>query len=334
MFGATNPTQALPISPGDRLRVTIPEGEEFSGLYEINFNGQLELPFVKGIQAVGLEPDQLQKRVFQKLVNEGFFQPSFLRVSVSVVQWAPVEVFVNGAAFQPGRVLINEWSPAEQTQAPVQLGGQAPVNRMLTRAIRRAGGLMPTADVTAVELRRGTKRKVLDLSGVFTGLPFDDIPLIAGDQVVIPDTGVVNPMIVRPSHITPSEVVINISNLTVPAAGNSAAAIGREATNFAYGSRFSHAVVSANCAGGTILTNARRRAVLVRTDRTTGKTTVLEKGVEELLRRSTDDTNNPYLMADDGVACYDSAVINFRDVLGILSAIITPSVLLYNGFGP
>lgn len=322
--------QALPISPGDRIKVTIPEGEEFSGIFEVNLNGELELPFIKGIQAVGLEPEQLQKRVYQALVQQGIFQPSFLRVSLSVVQWAPVPVFVIGSAFQPGRVLINEMSDAEKTQTPVQLSGQAPLNRMLTTALRRAGGITPTADVTAVQLKRGSRKQVIDLSGAFTGEPFKDIPLIAGDQVVVPDTGTVNPLIVRPSNITPTEIEINISNLTVPAAGNSVAGIGAQAKNFPYGSRLSHAVVSANCAGGTMITNARRRAILVRTERVSGKTTAYERGVEDLLRTSTDSSNNPYLMADDGVVCYDSRVTNFQGVLSIINQFLTPALLIYD----
>lgn len=328
--GTAGSSLALPISPGDRVKLTIPEGEEFSGIFEINLNGELEIPFSKGIYAVGLEPEQLQKRVYQALVQQGFFQPSFLRVSLSVIQWAPVPVFVIGSAFQPGRLLINELSDVEQTQTPVQLSGQAPLNRMLTTALRRAGGITPTADVAAIQVKRGSKRQVIDMSGAFTGEPFNDIPLIAGDQVIVPDTGTVNPLIVRPSQITPAEVEINISNLTVPAAGNSVAGIGSQARNFPYGSRLSHAVVSANCAGGTMVTNARRRAILVRTERISGKTTVYERGVEDLLRASTDNANNPYLMADDGVACYDSRMTNFQAVLSIFTQFLNPSVLIYD----
>ncbi len=334
LLGPAGTALALPISPGDRVKVTIPEGEEFSGIFEVNLNGQLELPFTKGISAVGLEPEQLQKRVYHALVQQGLFQPSFLRVSLSVVQWAPVPVFVVGSAFQPGRVVINELSDVEQTQTPVSLAGQAPLNRMLTTALRRAGGITPTADVTAVQVKRGSRRQVVDLTGAFTGEPFDDIPLIAGDQVIVPDTGTVNPLIVRPSQITPAEVVINISNLTVPAAGNSVAGIGAQAKNFPYGSRFSHAVVSANCAGGTMITNARRRAIIVRTERTTGKSTAYERGVEELLRDSTDNTNNPYLMVGDGVVCYDSKMTNFQAVLSIFSQFLNPSVLIYDRTRP
>ena len=324
----------LPLSPGDRVKVTIPEGEEFSGIFEVNLNGELELPYIRGIPVAGLEPYQLHDRIYQALVRDGYFQPSYLKVSVNVVQWAPAEVFVTGSTFQPGRVLINEWTPSEQTTAPVALGGQGAFNRFLSVALRSAGGLLPTADVSAVELIRGQERRVLDLSGVFTGEPFKDVPLISGDRVVVPDTGQENPLIVRPSQITPVGVKIYISNLTEPANSNATSAIGRDATSFPYGSRFSHAVVSGNCAGGTVMTNAYRRAVLVRVDATTGKTTTLDKGVEELIRRSTSNENNPYLMPTDAVACYDSAVVNFSGVLRILDQIITPGVLLYNRFVP
>ena len=307
LLGTAGACMALPISPGDRVKITIPEGEEFSGIFEINFSGELELPIAKRIYAVGLEPEELQQRVYQALVKQGFFQPSFLRVSLSVIQWAPIPVFVSGSIFQPGRVLISELSDAEQLQTPVQLSGH----------------------VTAVELKRGSRKRVVDLTGVFTGQPFNDIPLIAGDQVTIPDTGTVNPLLVRPSNITPSDIKINISNLTVPGR-----AVGTEAQKFPYGSRFSHAVVSANCAGGTMITNARRRAVLVRTQTATGKTTVFDRGVEQALRNSTNSANNPYLMDDDGFACYDSGVTNFQSVLGIITQFLAPSILIYNRFVP
>jgi polysaccharide biosynthesis/export protein len=321
---------ALPLSPGDRIKITIPDGEEFNGIFEVNVNGELELPFIRAVPVSGLEPHQLQDVIYERLIQAGYFQPTYLKVSVNVVQWSPVEVFVSGSTFQPGRVLINEWSPAEQTVSPVAMGGQGRTDRFLSVAIRSAGGVLPTADVSAIEMVRAGKRQLVDLTGVFTGEPFNDVPLIAGDQVVVPDSGQANPLIVRPSQITPVGVKIYISNLTVPATSNATSAIGRDATSFPYGSRFSHAVVSGNCAGGTVLTNAYRRAVLVRVDTTTGAATTLDKGVEELLRRSSSNENNPYLMPNDAVACYDSAVVNFRDVLRILSEVVTPSVLLYD----
>lgn len=324
--------RALPLSAGDRVKVTIPEGEEFSGIFGVGLSGELEIPYVRGIPVAGLEPDEVERLIHAALVSQGFFQPDFLRVNVSVVQWAPVEVFVSGATFLPGRVVINEWSDAEQTQPPVQQAGQAPFSRFLSSALRQAGGVTPTADVTAVELQRGSSRRIVDLSGIFTGTPFQDVPLIAGDRVVVPDSGVTNPTIVRPSQITPVGVKIFISNLTVPATGNAVSAIGRDATSFPYGSRFSQAVVSANCAGGTLWGNARRRAILVRTDSLSGETRVLERPVETLLRRSSSDADNPYLMANDAVACYDSGITNLRDVLGLIRDVAVPGALIYEAF--
>jgi polysaccharide export outer membrane protein len=83
-----------------------------------------------------------------------------------------------------------------------------------------------------------------------------------------------------------------------------------------------------------MITNARRRAVLVRTQTATGKTTVFDRGVEQALRNSTNSANNPYLMADDGFACYDSSVTNFQSVLGIITQFLAPSILIYNRFVP
>ncbi len=83
-----------------------------------------------------------------------------------------------------------------------------------------------------------------------------------------------------------------------------------------------------------MVTNARRRAILVRTEAATGKTIVFERGVEQVLRDSTDSKNNPYLMADDGVACYDSGMTNFQAVLGIVTQFLTPAAIIYDRIVP
>lgn len=62
-------------------------------------------------------------------------------------------------------------------------------------------------------------------------------------------------------------------------------------------------MIAANCVGGTSDTNADRQAILVRVNSTTGKTSVTKKSVEDLLRNSTEDKDNPLLMPRDGVAC-------------------------------
>jgi polysaccharide biosynthesis/export protein len=328
-FCLSRPCLALPLSPGDRLKITIPEGEEFSGIFEVNLEGNLEIPYLPPLLVAGLEPGEAQINLTQALIDGGFFQPSFLRVNMSVVQWSPIPVFVSGATFFPGRVFINEFSPGEKAQPPVPVTGQYPPNRYLAVAVRDAGGVKPTADIKNVQLIRNGQTRIIDLSGILTGEPFEDVPLVAGDRIIVPDSGTMNNDLMRPSQITPGGVKIFLSNLTVPAPGNAVSAIGRDATQFPYGARFSHAVAAANCVGGTRGTNAGRRAVLVTTEQLTGKTTYLERPVNDLLLRPNTDASNPYLKANDIIACYDSKVVQFRDVI---QTILSPLSILRDLF--
>ncbi|MBC1222789.1 polysaccharide export protein [Nostoc sp. UCD121] len=329
ILSMATPCLALPLSPGDRVKVTIPEGTEFSGIFEVNLEGNLEIPYLTPLPVVGLEPEQIEQNLTTALIDGAFFQPSFLQVSLRVVQWGPVEVFVSGATFLPGRVFINELSPGEKTQAPVPVSGEYPFKRYLASAIRDAGGIKPTADIKNVQLIRDRETRIIDLSGMFTGEPFADVPLIAGDRIIIPDSGKMHNELMRPSPITPTGVKVFLSNLTVPATGNASSGVGRDATSFPYGARFSHAVVAANCAGGTRGTNAERKAILVTTEQLTGKTTYLQRHVNDLLTNSTSDANNPFLQANDIVTCYDSRVVQFRDVI---QTILSPIPILRDLF--
>ncbi|MFZ4558326.1 MAG: hypothetical protein ACOYN8_18335, partial [Pseudanabaena sp.] len=45
-FLSQKPLEALPLSPGDRIRLLIPEGELFSGVYEVNLDGNIQIPYL------------------------------------------------------------------------------------------------------------------------------------------------------------------------------------------------------------------------------------------------------------------------------------------------
>jgi polysaccharide biosynthesis/export protein len=317
---------ALPLSPGDRIKISIPEGDLFNGTYEVNLDGTLNLPYLQPMSIAGLEPTEVEKNVTSALVTNQLFNPSFARTTVQVVEWAPIQVNVAGAAFQPGRVLINERSPEARAQKN-QASGDYPPDRFLSAAIRSAGGVLPNADIQSVKLIRKGREQTYDLTSIFKGESFDDVPLMAGDRIVIPNLAEANNELVRPSQITLQNVKVFLSNL----AQASNAPTSKDPTVFVYGSRFTQAVIAAGCAGGNI-TNSKRRAVLVRTDRMTGQTQVVDRPVEELLRKPNDDTANPYLMPDDGIACYDSKTTNVRGVAEALSTIFSPFSLLFNLF--
>jgi polysaccharide biosynthesis/export protein len=325
---------ALPLSPGDRIRITIPEGELFNGIYEVNLDGNIQVPYLDPIPVQGRELSDLELKLAQLLVSKGYFNPKFIKVNVAIIEWSAVQVTVAGATFQPGIVIVNARSAPERSLQQQRTTGDYPVERYLTSALRSAGGIMPDADVKSIRLiRKGTQDKVVDLTGAFTGESVEDVPLVAGDRIVVPKLAAANNEYVRPSQITPPGIRVLLSNLTVPASSNASASISREATTFAYGSRFSQAVVSGNCAGGTVTTNANRVAVLVRTERVTGATKTWERSIEDLLKKPNDDSINPFLMPDDGVVCYDSSVTEARDVARTIGDFLNPINLIHNIFG-
>ncbi len=328
---------ALPLSPGDRLEVSIPNEPYFSRVYEVNENGDLEIPYLGSMSVAGLEPSQIESNLFEALVKQGFFPANTLQLTVQVIEWSPILVNVTGELFQPGVVLINRpFYPEESAVSPDanQITGEFPYRRYLTDALQAAGGVLPTANVKDIRLIRNGREIIFDLSGALTGEALENVPLIAGDRIIVTAAPRFQPELVRPSEITRPGIKVFVSNLTVPATSNATSAIGNreEGIDFPYGSRFSQAVISTNCAGGTEATNTHRRAILLRVNRLTGKTTHIDRGVEELMRNSHNDRDNPLLMPRDGVACYDSLATNTRDVFLMLGEILNPVNILRDLF--
>ena len=327
------PLAAFPLSPGDRIRLLIPEGELFNGVYEVNTDGTISIPYLAPLPVVGLELPAIQELIKIQLITNKYFQPQFLQISITPLALAPIAVNVSGETFQSGRVLINNRSAEVRAQQLTQSSGDYAPDRFLTSALRGAGGVTPNADITKISIIRQNKKLTIDLTGIFTGEPVSDIPLIAGDTIIVPKRDTIDPRIVRPSQITPPGITVFLSNLTVPASSNASSAIGKDSSSFPYGSRFSQAVFAANCVGGTAPTNVPRRAVLVRTDRLSGETTAIDRSVEDLIRNSKDQITNPFLMPQDSVACYDSTVTEVRGVLNFVGDILNPIKLIKDIFG-
>ena len=324
-----SPSSALPLSPGDRLEVSIPKETYFSRVYEVNEEGNLEIPYLGVMSVAGLEPARVEDKLAYALVHKGFFPPNTLQMTIQVIEWSPITVQVAGELFQPGAMQINlPYYPEESAVSPDanQVTGEFPYRRYLTDALEAAGGVLPTANVKEIRLIRDGKEQIFDLSGALTGEPLNNIPLIAGDRIIVPAAEHFQPELVRPSAITRPGIKVFVSNLTVPSTSNATSSINNmeEGITFPYGARFSQAVIATNCAGGTKPTNADRKAILVRVNRLTGETTHMERDVEDLLRDSHDNDDNPLLMPKDGVACYDSNVTSIRDVFNTIGDIINP----------
>ena len=318
------PDSTMRYSKGDRLHVEIADGPEFSGDYMVNADGSIVLPMVSAVPAVGVTNAELTDRVRTALLSAGMFQPGLLRMSIRPVQYAPIEVYVSGAVFRPGRVLINQIKDGDKQDAALAKFGDSPGERFLAAALRSAGGVRPDADLAKITLVRDGRSFALDWRGVLSGEPVTDVPLVAGDRIEVPTAPCFQGGLVRPSSITPDGVRIFMSNLTVPAASNASSAVGQYASSLPYGTRLLPALVSANCVGGALATNANRYAVLITTDPRDGETQVVQRSIEELVRSADRDQLNPYLMPNDAIACYDSNVTNIREVATTLLQVVAP----------
>ncbi|MEE2730649.1 MAG: polysaccharide biosynthesis/export family protein [Pseudomonadota bacterium] len=316
--------QDMALSPGDIIELQIENGEGFSGRYVLNPRGVINLPMVRPINLRGMDSITAAEKIELALVRGEIFQPATAAVHVHVLEWSEIDVTVLGAVFQPGRQYINSKTINNHIVEKMTAFGDYSNTRMLSEALRAASGIRPDAKIDQVILVRNGWQVELDMSGIFTGQSVTDVPLIAGDQIVVPSTGCFQRHLVRPSQITPKGFRVFMSNLIKPAESNSNAAVGRFSSNLPYGSRLLQAAVSANCVGGTQWTNAPRKVVLASNNPLTGQYQVIERSVEELMRQAHDETANPYLMPNDAVACYDSDVTNLRDVARTVMEVLVP----------
>ena len=298
----------------------------------MTIGGGIDLPLLGSVPVHGLTIPAIKKAVGERLVEKQLIKSHALSVDTSVQQWAPINVFVRGAVFSPGRITINVQKPEERVFINSRNSGDYALDRLLSVALYQSGGVRPDADLSRIKVLRNGNEIEVDLSGVTTGRLVKDLPLVSGDEIVVPTNGVYKIELIRPSPITPPGIRVFISNPTVPILTNGGAAFTKDAFNIPYGTRFLRGLINANCVGGTQHTNASRRGVLVSTNPLTGATEVIERSVQQLISDPDRDDINPHLMPNDGIACYDSEVSNIRDVARSLSDLLAPIVDLTSIF--
>ncbi len=314
------------LTRGDLLDIRVEQDETFNGSYEVSRDGTIRLPFLDAIPAQGRTVDEIEDRLAAALIAEEFYgdRP---RISVRVLDLAPVSVGVSGAVFEPHRIEIGALGADQRDGVRISAMGASTEARNLSAALRAAGGVRPDADISAIELRRGGQLYKLDMRGVFEGENVVDVMLVTGDEIRVPSRQCFQEDLMRPSPISPPGVSLYLSNLTQPASSNAQSAVGREVREVPWGTRYMQAVVDTNCVGGPRATSADRSAVLFSRNPVTGVSAVIERNIEDLLRRADRDDYDPYLLPGDSIACYDSTVTNLTEVAKLLGIVGVVSFL-------
>lgn len=313
---------------GDTLSVKIVGMEQYNGLYKISSQGTLELPFAPAFPASGRSRRVLIDEVEDELVRLKWFYRDSVKVNLSLVELAAINVSVTGAVFNPGRVLVNA-KPAVKAEETIQheAGAFAP-GRDLVAAVAAAGGIRPDANLSQVYLKRQGTLWSVPLVKLINGDGFTQTPmLINGDQIIVGSTGEIDRSLIKPSQVTSPGMRIFMSNLTAPALSNAQSAVGADATRLPYGASLLDSALSANCIGGTHHANASRSVVLVTRNFGASEQIVIRRSINQLLANSSNKSVNPFLMPNDGVACYDSRFTNFRDVARGIGEVISPLLL-------
>lgn len=311
------------LSRNDLLDVRIAEDDTFNGSYVVSRDGTLKLPFLRPIRAQGRSTQQVEEDIASALLADDFYQ-DMPKISVRTSDFASVSVGVSGAVFEPHSVEIGGVRGDTVDSLRQGASGASTEGRNLSAALRAAGGVRPDADISAIEVRRGSEVYRLDMRGVFEGSNTVDIMLLTGDEVRVPSRQCFQDDLMRPSPISPPGVSLFLSNLTQPAQSNAASAVGQNVRQVPYGSRYMQAVIDANCVGGPRTTSADRSAVLFSRNPMTGVSVVIERDIENLLRRADRDDFDPYLLPGDAMACYDSTITNITEigrVLGVVALI-------------
>ena len=317
------------LAPGDRLRLDIAGDKDLlTGTYIIPANGVVSIGGTIDVSAAGRARAAVAEDLRQRLVAQGLVRDIAGNVHLHLTAAAPVMVSVEGAVFQPGQALAGDRGDlARNALVANPAGGDFNSARTLSSALRAAGGVRPDASLSAVYLLRGNRFTVIDESATVQGGNPVDPQVAAGDRIVVGSAGCFQPELVRPTNVTAPGIRVYFSNLTRPAAGNAVSAINKDTTGVPYGTRFLQGLVSANCVGGSLL-NAQRRAVLISRNPITGRSVVIQRSIEHLVRDAGRDEVDPYLMPGDAVACYDSTATSIADVIGLMGSVATPAALV------
>lgn len=171
---AYSPDPALPppadyaIGPGDEVQVQIWGAVDYSGSHTLDRNGQIILPKV-GVVALAGVPVRNLESVLRAQIGKVFTN---FEVNANLGRLRSIQVYVVGQAQQPGALKVSSLSTL--VSALFASGGPTANGSMRNIQLKRAGRTVTTLDLYDF-IAKGDKGR--------------DLPLQAGDVIVIPPAG-------------------------------------------------------------------------------------------------------------------------------------------------
>ncbi|WP_291015180.1 polysaccharide biosynthesis/export family protein, partial [Hydrogenophaga sp.] len=169
-----SPDAALPppadyaVGPGDEVRVQIWGAVDYSGSHTLDRNGQITLPKVGVIPLAGVPVRNLEA-VLRSQIAKVFTN---FQVNANLGRLRSIQIYVVGQAQQPGAHNVSSLSTL--VNALFVSGGPTANGSMRNIQLKRAGNTVTTLDLYDF-IAKGDKGR--------------DVPLQAGDVIVIPSAG-------------------------------------------------------------------------------------------------------------------------------------------------
>ena len=169
---ATNTAAPAPdnyiLGTGDEVALQVSGPQDFSTNLVIDRNGQINLPKIGPVTLAGVSVKDLENHLTRQL---GKVFTNF-KASATLGRLRGIQVYVVGQALQPGTFQLSSLST-------------------LVNALFASGGPSANGSMRAIELKRGGKTiTTIDLYDfIAKGDKSRDLPLLAGDVIVIPPVG-------------------------------------------------------------------------------------------------------------------------------------------------
>ena len=240
------------VSTGDELQLNILNDEHFSGIYSVTDEGYLLIPHLSKSYVNGLNIDEILQMLKTKFVHENFFVTKNFGLSLTLKKQGSISVSVSGNVYTPGKVILVTADPKLDDLERYRKNNFN--RRYLRDAIKSAGGVIPTADVSKVVLKRGNIVSLHDLTGIFSGRHTNNIELITGDEIFVPKGDSYNEDLAISSLITYDEIPVHL--VTQEKQFNHRTVV--------YGSRISQVLSATDCLDKNLFTSGLRSAIVVR----------------------------------------------------------------------